>query len=255
MLRDNPLPGAASARAVEPSLHQDDHGRSREDALAGQARQAAARWPADAVCGPHGYKTWKELGVTVDEHGIGHTNPSDPSRDKNAVPIRKFHAARVADLAKRLAAIPEGNGTMLATRFKDWMTITQNLSCKHAFLNHGSGYGALGCFNARASQANGGVNDPLAQTVDHALAGSLPGIIPVVGVGVHMNPEASFANTVSVVALPRDDVVRWFGGRGLEELAFVAFPAGDAVLAGRETKEAAHSSLPALAAMRRRESG
>ena len=43
-------------------------------------------------------------------------------------------------------------------RFKDWMTITQNLSCKHAFPNHGSGYGALGCFNARASQANGGVN-------------------------------------------------------------------------------------------------
>ncbi len=87
--------------------------------------------------------------------------------------------------------------------FKDRMTIIQNLSCKHAFPNHGSGYGALGCYNARASQANGGFNDPLAQTVDHALAGSLPGIIPVVGLGVHMNPETAFANTVSVVARKR----------------------------------------------------
>ena len=76
----------------------------------------------DAACGPHGYKTWKELGITVDEHGIGHTHPNDPSRDKNAVPIRKFHAARVADLAKRLAAIPEGNGTMLDNTLIVWMS-------------------------------------------------------------------------------------------------------------------------------------
>ena len=76
----------------------------------------------DASCGPHNYKTWKELGVAVDEHGIGHTHPNDPSRDKNAVPIRKFHAARVADLAKRLAAIPEGNGTMLDNTLIVWMS-------------------------------------------------------------------------------------------------------------------------------------
>jgi hypothetical protein len=58
----------------------------------------------------------------VDEHGIGHTNPSDPSRDKNAAPIRKFHAARLADLAKRLAAIPEGNGTMFDNTLIVWMS-------------------------------------------------------------------------------------------------------------------------------------
>jgi hypothetical protein len=87
--------------------------------------------------------------------------------------------------------------------FKNRMTIIQGLSCKQAFPNHGAGYGALGCYNARASQANGGHNDPLAQTVDHALAGSLPGIIPVVGLGVHSNPETSFANTVSVVSRKR----------------------------------------------------
>jgi hypothetical protein len=66
----------------------------------------------DASCGPHGYKTWKELGVTVDGHEIGH-KAGHPDRDKYAIPIRQFHAARVADLAKRLDAIKEGNGTLL----------------------------------------------------------------------------------------------------------------------------------------------
>ena len=105
-----------------PSRRSRSKSQRREGALAGQARQAAAQRPADAACGPHGYKTWKELGITVDEHGIGHTHPNDPSRDKNAVPIRKFHAARVADLAKRLAAIPEGNGTMLDNTLIVWMS-------------------------------------------------------------------------------------------------------------------------------------
>ena len=76
----------------------------------------------DASCGPHGYKTWKELGVNIDEHGIGHTHPDSPERDKNAVPIRQFHATRVADLAKRLAAIPEGKGTMLDSTLIVWMS-------------------------------------------------------------------------------------------------------------------------------------
>ena len=40
----------------------------------------------------------------------------------------------------------------------------------------------------------------------------------------------------ALVTLPRDDVIRCLAGRGLAELAFVAFPAGDAVLAERETK-------------------
>ena len=75
----------------------------------------------DACCGPHGYKTWKELGVTIDEHAIGHKAGS-PDRDKYAIPIRQFHATRVADLAKRLAAIPEGNGTMLDSTLIIWMS-------------------------------------------------------------------------------------------------------------------------------------
>ncbi len=81
-------------------------------AVAGLASRLTNVAVIDASCGPHGYKTWTELGVTVDGHEIGHKAGS-PDRDKYAIPIRQFHAARVADLAKRLAAIPEGNGTLL----------------------------------------------------------------------------------------------------------------------------------------------
>ena len=63
----------------------------------------------DASCGPHNYKTWRELGVTLDGHAIGHKE----GPDEFSVPIRKYHAQRVADLAKRLESIKEGNGTLL----------------------------------------------------------------------------------------------------------------------------------------------
>jgi len=67
----------------------------------------------DGSCGPHAYKTWTELGITVDGHQIGHTPEPHDVHDRWAVPIRRFHAERVADLARRLQAIPEGNGTLL----------------------------------------------------------------------------------------------------------------------------------------------
>ena len=108
---------------------------------------------------------------------------------------------RLIDLPLKDLELPEPIAPLAP--FKDRMAIVLGLSSKQAFPNHGSGYGALGCYNARASQANGGHNDPLAQTVDHALAGSLPGIIPVVGLGVHASPEACFANTVSASARKR----------------------------------------------------
>jgi len=108
---------------------------------------------------------------------------------------------RLIDLPLKDLELPEPIAPLAP--FKDRMAIVLGLSSKQAFPNHGSGYGALGCYNARASQANGSFNDPLAQTVDHALAGSLPGIIPVVGLGVHASPEACFANTVSASARKR----------------------------------------------------
>ncbi len=67
----------------------------------------------DTACGYQGYHTWKDLGVTVDGHAIGHTHPDDPRRNQSAVPIRRFYAERIADLARRMAAVKEGNGTML----------------------------------------------------------------------------------------------------------------------------------------------
>ena len=67
----------------------------------------------DTACGYQGYHTWKDLGVTVDGHAIGHTHPDDPKRNQSAVPIRRFYAERIADLARRMAAVKEGNGTML----------------------------------------------------------------------------------------------------------------------------------------------
>ena len=117
------------------------------------------------------------------------------------VEVPKGGNGKLIDLPLKDLELPEPI-TPLAP-FKDRMTIIQNLSCMQAYPNHGAGYGALGCYNARHSQANGTFIDPMAQTVDHALAGSLPGIIPVVGLGVHANPEAVFANTVSVVSPKR----------------------------------------------------
>jgi hypothetical protein len=72
----------------------------------------------DAAGGVGAYHTWRELGVEVDGHGIGHMD----GPDRYSVPIRKFHAQRVADLARRLDAIKEGNGTMLDNTLIVWMS-------------------------------------------------------------------------------------------------------------------------------------
>lgn len=75
----------------------------------------------DASCGPHNYKTWKELGITTDGHAIGHTLPG-PEVEKMQVPIRQYHAKRVADLAQRLEKFKEGNGTLLDNTLIVWMS-------------------------------------------------------------------------------------------------------------------------------------
>jgi len=67
------------------------------------------------------YYTWKELGIMTDGHAIGHMHPG-PDRDKLCIPIRKFHAERVADIARRLDAVKEGNGTALDNTLIVWMS-------------------------------------------------------------------------------------------------------------------------------------
>ena len=69
-----------------------------------------------------GYYTWKELGVLTDGHAIGHLHPDQPERDKLCIPIRKFQAERIADLARRLDAVKEGNGTVLDNTLIVWMS-------------------------------------------------------------------------------------------------------------------------------------
>ncbi len=71
---------------------------------------------------PTAYYTWKELGVMTDGHSVGHMHPTDPQRDKLSIPVRKFHAERVADLARRLDAVKEGNGTALDNTLIVWMS-------------------------------------------------------------------------------------------------------------------------------------
>jgi hypothetical protein len=57
---------------------------------------------------------YPELGIGIDKHKIGHKE-SDQGRDWEtlAVMIRKSHFELIAKFAKKLASIPEGDGTML----------------------------------------------------------------------------------------------------------------------------------------------
>ena len=75
----------------------------------------------DAAGGIGLYHTWTELGVTKDGHSIGHSVDA-PDSVRFAIAIRRFHAERIADLARRLDAVREGNGTMLDNTLIIWMS-------------------------------------------------------------------------------------------------------------------------------------
>lgn len=72
----------------------------------------------DAAGGIGSYHTWKALGIDIDGHAIGHKN----GPDYLSVPIRKYHAERVLDIANRLDSIKEGDGTMLDNTLIVWMS-------------------------------------------------------------------------------------------------------------------------------------
>ncbi len=54
------------------------------------------------------------LGIDFGKHGIGHGGSyNGMTWDQMATKIRRFHFQQIADLARRLDSVPEGEGTML----------------------------------------------------------------------------------------------------------------------------------------------
>ena len=103
---------------------------------------------------------------------------------------RQSKADRLLDLS--LEDYEVNDALAALAPFKDRMTILQGLSgLVSGGGDHSKGYGGLGCFHWRK-----GV---FAQTLDHVLAESLPGIIPVVGLGIHPDPQTPIINSVSAI--------------------------------------------------------
>lgn len=114
-----------------PSIDRFDSRRSTQRFEAQCAIAAAAITSGltnvvtiDANCGLQPTHHWTDLGITIDDHAIGHLHgqAGTPARERHAVPIRRFHAERVADLARRLDAVREGSGTMLDNTLIIWMS-------------------------------------------------------------------------------------------------------------------------------------
>jgi|694.fasta_scaffold41816_4 hypothetical protein len=58
--------------------------------------------------------TFKGLGIPIDKHAIGHGQGADGrTADELARTIRRYHFTQIAKLADKLAAVPEGDGSML----------------------------------------------------------------------------------------------------------------------------------------------
>ena len=61
--------------------------------------------------GPHFEMTFKGLGINVDKHTIGHEQIAGAK--EMAIKIRQFHMDLLAKFVDQLAAIPEGNGSLM----------------------------------------------------------------------------------------------------------------------------------------------
>jgi hypothetical protein len=105
----------------------------------------------------------------------------------------QFGSDRLIDVSLAEHELPEAIAEL--TPFKNRMTIIQGLSSQVAAAGHSTNYGALGCYGASR-----GIQGP---TIDCALSGSLPGIMPIVGLGVHSNPDTSVHYFVSASARGR----------------------------------------------------
>jgi hypothetical protein len=64
--------------------------------------------------GHQNYLAWPDLGIPINGHGVGHGERVDGlTTDQMHGKVRKYHVELIAALAQKLAAIREGDGTML----------------------------------------------------------------------------------------------------------------------------------------------
>lgn len=66
---------------------------------------------ASGAGSPHFAVAFTGLGINSDKHVLGHLQV--PNAEELSIKIRRFHTELVADLMRKLQAIPEGGGTML----------------------------------------------------------------------------------------------------------------------------------------------
>lgn len=67
-----------------------------------------------SACGGNSYMTWRGLGMSLATNAIGHGGGENgKTSDELLRIIRRFHAEKIAGLARRLDAVREGNGTVL----------------------------------------------------------------------------------------------------------------------------------------------
>ena len=64
--------------------------------------------------------TW--LGQNETHHQLSHSSPTDVNRRQQLVDIGKWHAEQLAYLLGKLAAVPEGTGTLLDSTLILWCT-------------------------------------------------------------------------------------------------------------------------------------
>lgn len=101
-----------------PPLRQEFHGAmvetTRMEAHVDIAATALITGLTNTVTlcsGGNSYPTWKGLGITADNHTLGHDGVEGAKAMR--VKIRQFNAGLIAKLVAALEAVPEGDGTMM----------------------------------------------------------------------------------------------------------------------------------------------
>jgi len=148
-----------------------------QPALAGLAAHAAG----DAAALP------RRVVFVIEANGLfpHHVRPKGVELPKGGLDRLREEPLAAAELPDAIAPLAP---------FKDRLTILEGLSGRIAeggTGGHSTNYGGLGCYP--------GSKGPMAQTIDAALAGALPGVIPQVGLGIHSRSEVTIHYSVSAV--------------------------------------------------------